>query len=81
MKNKFNQNYDAVSFSAGYRDLCMYMRFVESPHPLHIVELRVDLKDYVEAAGDIKVGHLASCCAWSAHVMPCADTKGMSVLS
>jgi hypothetical protein len=56
VKNKLNPSYDAVSFSAGYRDLCLYLRFVESPHPLHIVELRVDLKDYVEAAGGIKGG-------------------------
>ena len=62
VKNKFNPNYDAVSFSAGYRDICLYLRFVESPHPLHIVEMRIDLKDYVEAAGGIKVLLLLKLC-------------------
>lgn len=55
VRNKLNPNYDAVSYSAGYRDVCVYLRFVESPHPLHILEFRIDLQAYVELAGGIKV--------------------------
>jgi hypothetical protein len=55
VRNKLNPNYDAVSYSAGYRDVCIYLRFVESPHPLHILEFRIDLQAYVELAGGIKV--------------------------
>mmetsp|Transcript_10802 Transcript_10802/g.16432 ORF Transcript_10802/g.16432 Transcript_10802/m.16432 type:complete len:1122 (-) Transcript_10802:87-3452(-) len=51
IKNKFNSTYDAVGFSAGYRDMCVYLRFVESPHPLHVIELRLDLQAYVDVAG------------------------------
>lgn len=56
IRNKLNPNYDAVSYSAGYRDVCIYLRFVESPHPLHIVEFRIDIQAYVDIAGGIKVG-------------------------
>jgi hypothetical protein len=55
VRNKLNPNYDAVSYSAGYRDVCIYLRFVESPHPLHILEVRIDIQAYVELAGGIKV--------------------------
>ena len=56
VKNKFNSNYDAISYSAGYRDLCLYLRFVESAHPLHLVEVRVELKPFVEKCGGTQGG-------------------------
>lgn len=65
VKNKFNSNYDAISYSAGYRDLCLYLRFVESAHPLHVIEVRVELKAFVEKCGGTQGG-------WVSHLFKIA---------
>ena len=65
LKNKFSATYDAISNSAGYRDLCIYLRFVESPHPLHVIEVRVELKQFVEKCGGTQGG-------WVSHLFKIA---------
>lgn len=51
VKNRLAHTYDAPTFSAGYRDVSLYLRFVESKYPTHIVQLRVELQCFVDVAG------------------------------
>lgn len=48
VKNKFIPQYDALAYAAGCRDVCIYLRFAESRHPLHVVEVRLLPQEYVE---------------------------------